>query len=74
MEGSELSLDGTMTIADTLESAEREARVMEAPAAPVPVQALQPQRSQRGGTRSRRSGGAPAAQQRQPYCCPTEAT
>ena len=31
MEGSELSLERTLTIADTLESAEREARVMEAP-------------------------------------------
>ncbi|XP_043216447.1 uncharacterized protein K02A2.6-like [Amphibalanus amphitrite] len=63
MEGSGLTLEKTLTLADTLESAEREAKVMEGPAVPVPVQALQPQRSQRGGTRRRRSGPVPALQQ-----------
>ena len=45
MEGSQLSLEKTLVISDTIESAEREARAMESPAeAAVPVQALQPQR------------------------------
>ena len=60
MEGSELTLDKSLTIAGTLESAEKEARAMESPAAPVPVQAvLQQQRHQRGGGRSHRSRPMP---------------
>ena len=41
MEGSDLTLEKSLTIAETLESAEREARAMEGPSVPVPVQAVQ---------------------------------
>ena len=63
MEGSDLTLDKSLTIAETLESAEREAREMEVPAAAgarvsqsLPVQAVQQQQHKRRG------GGSPAMQ------------
>ena len=52
MEGSDLTLTATLTIAATMESAERESRAMESPVAsgPVPIQAVH----QGGGARRRR--------------------
>ena len=50
MEGSDLTLIKSLTLAETLESAEREAKAMEGPPAPVPVQAVQQGRQQRRGS------------------------
>ena len=68
MEGSDLTLEKTLTIADTLESAEREARAMEEQPAPVPVQAVQQRarRSNRGSRGGRPSGPPPPHQPQQP--------
>ena len=40
MEGSDLTLTKSLTLAETLESAEREVKAMESPTAPVPFQAV----------------------------------
>lgn len=61
MEGSDLTLETTLTIASTLESAERESRVMESAggaSGPAPVQAV----NQVGGQRRRRPPQRPRQQ------------
>ena len=77
MEGSALTLDKSLTIAETLESSEREAQAMERPvvfpgagaASQVPVQAVHQQqrpKQSRQGRRGGRPSGPPLQQRQQP--------